>query len=339
MITESERRCVHSIAARCFARGLRRWTAGLATAAVLALTCPVPVAAQLDLTQGTVTFRYWPQQARLAQALAATLGDGLRMPGLPSDALGPDTVFIYLAPNSAIFDSLAPDVPDWSGGIAFPQGGRIVLPAFGERLGSTPLQTTMRHELAHVALRRYLGLTVPRWFHEGYAQLATGSWRAEDAWRLRIAILMGQVPPLESLTLNFPRERLRAEHAYLLSYTAVEHLQALGGAGGFRRLLERWRELGDLDRALRHTYGLTLGQFQSLWRKQLRGRYGWLLLVTQATMFWAALTILLLVLGYWKVRRDRRKLAHLKEMEARSEWEVGEGMRGEPDAWPGDTSD
>lgn len=277
------------------------------------------VAAQEELATGTISIRYWSDQARLARALAENLEGPLRLPGLPDDVLGPDTVVIYLAPDASAFDTLAPGVPDWSAGIAFPEGGRIVLPAFGARMGQEPLASILRHELAHVALSRYLGRAVPRWFHEGYAQLATGSWNATNAWKLRVAMLLGQIPNLESLSLDFPRDRLSAEDAYLLSYTAVEYLWRLGGSAGFARLLQRWRELGDLDAALRHTYGMTLTQFQELWRKEVRRRFGWLLVLAQASVFWLGLTILLLVLGYWKIRRDRRKLARLRALEAQDE--------------------
>lgn len=299
----------------------------------------LPAEAQETLQRGPVTFLFEPEQERLARALSQTLQLPIRLPGLPNDVLTSDSVLVYLTPDQEAFDSLAPNVPDWSGGIAFPEGGRIVLPAFSGRLGTEPLGTILRHELAHVALSRYLGRAVPRWFHEGYAQLAAGSWRAEDAWTLRLAMVLGEIPPLESLTLSFPRDRLSAEHAYLLSYTAVEYLYRLGGARGFEHLLSRWRDLGDLDSALRYAYGLTLGQFQAMWRKDVGRRFGWLLVLAQATAFWTALTIVLLVLGYWKIRRDRRKLARLRRLESMEEDREAEGARPpgeEPGVWPRD---
>jgi Peptidase MA superfamily len=234
------------------------------------------------------------------------------MPGLPVDILASGEILVYLAPDQTAFDSLAPGVPDWSGGIAFPQGDRIVLPTFTARLSRTPLLTVLRHELAHVALGRYLGSRVPRWFHEGYAQLAAGSWSAKDAWTLRVAILLGRLPSLESLSLDFRGGRLSADHAYLLSYTVVEYMRRLGGPTGFTRLLQRWRETGDLDSAMRRTYGLTLGRFEQMWRKDVGSRFGWPLVLAQTAVYWTLLTIFLLVMGYWKKRRDRQKLVALE---------------------------
>ncbi len=267
---------------------------------------------QQELQAGALTFVFWPGQGRAAAALAGSLESPPLMPGLPRDVLAGGEIVVFLAPDAATFDSLAPGVPDWSAGIAFPEGDRIVLPTFGRRAAGGPLITVLRHELAHVALSRYLGSGIPRWFHEGYAQLASGSWGAADAWTLRFAVLLGQLPSLSDLSLDFRGRRLSADHAYLLSFTAVEFLHRMGGANGFARLLERWRETGDLDLALRRTYGVTLGQFERLWRRDVSRRYGLLLVLTQTAVYWTVLTILLLVMGYWKKQRTRRKLAALE---------------------------
>lgn len=267
---------------------------------------------QREMPVGALTFVHWPGQQRAAEALARASDPLPSLPGLPADIIARRQVTIFLAPNRAVFDSLAPGVPDWSGGITFPERDRIILPTFSPRAGGLPLPVVLRHELAHVALTRYLGSGVPRWFHEGYAQLASGSWGAKNAWTLRLNILVGRTPSLESLSLEFRSGRVAADQAYMLSYTAVEYLQRLGGPRGFARLLEAWKETGDPDLAIRGTYGLTLGQFERLWRRDVARRFGWLLVVTQTAVYWTALTILLLIMGYWKRRRDRRKLAALE---------------------------
>lgn len=268
--------------------------------------------AQSAIEAGPITFVYWPGQRRAAEALRAAVSPLPAMPGLPRDALAGRPITVYLPPDEATFDSLAPGSPDWSGAVALPERGIVVLPTYGPRAGRLPLRIVLRHELAHIALGRYLRAGVPRWFHEGYAQLAAGSWGADEAWTLRLGILFGRVPALESLRLEFAGRRAGATHAYLLAYTAVEYLYRLGGREGFARLLAAWRETGDLDAALRRTYGITLAQFERLWRKDVGRRFGWLLVAAQATVYWTALTILLLGLGYWKKRRVRRRLQALE---------------------------
>ncbi len=278
-------------------------------------------AAQAQLWEGALVFVFEPQLEKAAVALAQGVRRSAPLPGLPAHVLAGGKISIYLAPDPAAFDSLAPGAPDWSAGIAYPEGDRIVLPTFAPRAGGTPLGAVLRHELAHIALRRYLGAGVPRWFHEGYAELATGGWGFQEAWALRLAILAGRMPRLDALSLDFRREHLSARHAYLLAYTAVELLHRIGGPSGFTRLLERWRELGALDPAIRRTYGLTLGQYERVWREEVRDRFGWLLLVSQALVSWTLLTMVVLVLGYWKRKRDRRKLAALRSMESVAAYE------------------
>ncbi len=269
-------------------------------------------AGQETLRSGALSFNYWPGQGRAAAALLEAFERSPPLPGLPPEILTARPVTVYLAPDPATFDSLAPGVPDWSAGIAFPAGDEIVLPVFGPRAGPSPLATILRHELAHIALDRFLGSAAPRWFHEGYAQLASASWGARDAWTLRLAVLFGQLPSLKTLSLDFRGTRVRSQYAYLLSYTAVEYLYRLGGADGFAKLLERWRQGADLDLALRRTYGLTLSQYERMWRRDVSRRFGWLLVLTQTAVYWTALTILLLFMGYWKRRRTQRKLAALE---------------------------
>jgi hypothetical protein len=298
------------------ARSRRRNSLGLVwTLLLTAFLLPAgraSLVAQEEARAGALTFVYWPGQQRAATALVEALDPLPLMPGLPEDILASGEILVILAPDPAAFDSLAPGVPDWSGGIAFPEGDEIVLPIFAARVGRRPMITVLRHELAHVALGRYLGSGVPRWFHEGYAQLASGSWNVRDAWTLRAAILLGKLPSLESLTLDFRGTRLDADQAYMLSYTIVEYMYRLGGSAGFTRLLERWRETGDLDAAMRRTYGITLGQFERMWRRDAGSRFGWLLLLAQTAVYWSVLTILLLVLGYWKKKRNRKKLEALE---------------------------
>ena len=289
---------------------------------------------QQELRVDGLAFFYWPGQEGAARALAEAAAAAPRMPGLPGDILARGGIEVYLAPDRASFDSLAPGAPDWIAGVAFPEGDRIVLPTFAPSVRGAPLPTVLRHELAHVALQRFLGSGVPRWYHEGYAQLASGSWHSGDAWALRFAILMGRVPSLEALSLEFDRERLDVEHAYLLAYTAVEYLYRLGGPAGFARLLERWRDGGDLDLALRRTYGITLWQFERLWRRRVRDQYGWLLVASQAAVFWTVLTILLLALGYWKRKRSRLKLAALEALVQAQRDRIEEGEGGLEDEGP-----
>ncbi len=264
------------------------------------------------------------------------------LPGLP-DTL-PDGVMVFIAPNQAVFDSLTgASIPEWGAGVAVPALDRIVMPGFeSRRTRGWSEARVLKHEWAHLGLHQFLdGLQVPRWFDEGYAQWASGGWNATEGWRLRVALALGKAPPLDSLALDWPRDRESADLAYLLSATAVEYMVQESGDRGLRLLLERWKAGGTLRAAMIATYGLTPGQFEEDWRKHVRKRYGWLFVLSHSAVFWFTLTLALLVLARIRRRRDREALARLRATEPPDEpayWEEGSDGSADGSGKPQDKS-
>ena len=293
-----------------------------ASRAIAALAMVIGLAASAAAQQtgraGPVRLHYWPEQEALAERVLEQLGRQVALPALPSDVLGGEPIDVWLAPDPARWDSLTGGAaPEWGAGIAVPDRGLIVLPTFDwERTPPYTVYITLRHELAHVALQRYLGdARTPRWFTEGYAQWAAGEWRWESAWRLRLTFLGGDAPRLDSLTLHWPIGEMDARLAYLLSASAVVYLVERSGERGLRIFLEEWRETQDFDAAFRSVYGLTLGQFEEDWRAHVKDRYGWTVLLGQSLFFWLLAAVALVVLFFIRRRRDRAKLEKLKATE------------------------
>ncbi|HEX5727480.1 MAG TPA: hypothetical protein VFX98_18555, partial [Longimicrobiaceae bacterium] len=223
--------------------------------AALLLVVPGILPAQDTLRSGTVRVVHAPRQLGLAREVLAAARRPMPLPGFGSGAV-PDSTTIVLAATPAAWDrATGGAIPEWAGGVAVPEDRLVVLPTYPSA-GVRPVDAgaTLRHELAHLALHQRLPAPIPRWFDEGYAELASGSWDAESAWQLRVAFALGKVPPLDSLALEWPRGAGRARLAYLLSATAVDHLMRLGGEPGFALLMRNWREEGDLDAAVRTTY-------------------------------------------------------------------------------------
>lgn len=299
-----------------------------------------PVTAQHSVTvpgSPAVEIRFWEGQQRLARRLADAAARFPPYPGLPELAAG-DTgapIVVFLAPDPARFDSLTGGAaPGWAGGVAAPSVGWIVLPAYSSERGAIQaLGGTLRHELAHVRLHRWLGdLAIPRWFDEGYAQIAAGEWDIASAWQVRLAFALHRAPPLDSLELGFPSAAAQARFAYLMSATAVEYLLQSSGEAGLRSFLRRWRDEGDMERALRNTYGVTLGQFEEDWRGFVRRRYGWAYLLSQAVIFWLFASLLLVVLWLRRRRLYRRRIEGLRADEPPDEpafWAESEHRGGE----------
>ena len=261
------------------------------------------------LRVGSIVYHYAPGSARLAQRIADVTAAAPPLPALPVDVLR-ETVDVYLAPDERAFATLSGGTPpEWGAGLAILRADRdwIVLPAYAtDRAAPASLPRVLRHELAHVALHRYLGdARVPRWFHEGYGRWAAGELDFEAEWQLRLAFATGRAPELDSLALDWPAGRVEAGVAYLLSASAIDYLVAEGGVRGLTNLLERWRASGDLDAAMRRTYGVAVSQFEEDWRKHVSSRYGWALVLTHSAVFWAIAAILLIILVLRRRRRDR----------------------------------
>ncbi len=262
-----------------------------------------------------VVVRFADDHDVLAEAVLRFLEEQAPLPGLPPDV--PTEVSAFLAPDEASFQRLTGGrAPEWGAAVAIPARRMLVLPVYSSpRTIGGDRARVLRHEWAHLALHQYLdGLRVPRWFDEGYAEWAAG-WDRSQAWRLRLLLMLGRAPALDSLALGWPRDHASARAAYLLSATAVEYLVRESGERALGIFLSRWRDGRSFEAALRATYGLTSGQLEEDWRAHVRDRYGWLLLFSQSMVTWSALTLLLLLLVLVRRRRDREHMARLRAHE------------------------
>jgi hypothetical protein len=280
--------------------------------------------------RGTIFF--WPGDSLRAVRVAQVLQEAPDLPGLPPGV--PSGAHVVLAPSEARFDSLTGGaVPEWGAGVAIPSLGRIVLPIYpAPRTRGWEEARVIRHEWAHVGLHQALpGLRIPRWFNEGYAEWSSGAWTAEEGWRLRVAMALGQLPPLDSLALAWPRDRASADLSYLLAASAVEFLVDRSGERGIEVLLERWAEEEGFEAAVRRTYGLTGSQLEEDWRDFIRSRYGWLTVLAQSVVFWLVAGVMLAVLVVIRRKRDRLRMDRLREEEppdAPAWWSGEEGGGG-----------
>ena len=304
-----------------------------ALALLTAIAAGTAAAQQLTperLRAGALVIHHAPDDARLAARLGEITAAAPPLPAIPADVFD-EPVDVYLAPDERAFIELSGgSPPEWGAGIALLGDGteRIVLPAYStERLTPSALPRVLRHELAHVALHRWLGdARVPRWFHEGYGRWAAGELDFEAEWQLRLAFATNRAPPLDSIALDWPDSRIDAGIAYLLSASTIDYLVSEGGVRGLESLLRRWRESGDLDQAMRRTYGVTVGQFEEDWRMHVRQRYGWALILTHTAVFWAIAAVLLVLLFLKRRRRDRIRYDEMIHTDPpdEPEWWMGE---------------
>jgi hypothetical protein len=279
-----------------------------------------PQAPWHEVARGGVAVRFAAGDSLGAERFLERLRAQPPLPALPAGV--PARVIAYLAPDEASFRSLTGGrAPHWSAGVALPSDGVMVIPAYASARSSPGDDGAVaRHEWAHLGLHEYLpGLQVPRWFDEGYARWAEGGFDASEAWRLRLLLALGRAPPLDSLTLDWPADAPSAEAAYLLGASAVGYLLEESGERGVALLLERWREGGSFERALVSTYGVTSGQLEEDWRGWVKDRYGWLLVLSQTTVWWVLSAILLVLATAGRRRWRRERMARLRAGEPAEE--------------------
>jgi hypothetical protein len=260
---------------------------------------------------GRVTAVAWPGQERLATAIAEMADHATGFPGI--GALPDQPIRIILAPTRDIYDSLTRGrLPLWSEGAAFPDAGTIVL--LTDRASDRPT-AALRHELAHMALRWYVGRRAPLWFEEGYAAVAAQEWGRLDALQLNWQLARGIRMSLDEVDAALRGGRADAETGYALAATAVLLLQRWGGERGLEPLLTNLANAGSFEAALRDTYHITGGDFEERWQRDVGSRYGWLSWASAMGFFWLAIGAILAGLVVLRRRRDRGKRAALDALD------------------------
>ncbi len=280
--------------------------------------------ARVEVSGPGATYEWWaePELEPVARLLAGHEPAYGPMPGIGPLDPAPGTR-IYLLRDLACLGALGLSSPgaDWVAGVASWGQAYVALRAGGARDRLPELRSVLRHELAHLELGWATAGRAPRWLQEGYAQLASGDWDWEEAWRLRWAFVRGGGSTLERLALRLPADPEGARLAYQLSYTAVQEILSLSGERGLRAFIAALGEGATTDEAFRRVYALTEGQFEDRWRNAVAGRYGILYTLSRAAFFWVVVSLLVAWVAIRRKRRNRERLEAMREAEARE----GEG--------------
>jgi hypothetical protein len=248
----------------------------------------------------------------------------------------PKTVEIHLVDDASSLASVAPEgrgAPPWAIGVAYPDLGVL---SVATRRGSHLVDpvSTLRHELAHVALGAALGDHAPHWLHEGFAYQHSAEWSWDRTETLAGMSWFGGLVPLDELDRSFPAEELPANRAYAESYDFVGYLSRRGrheetdddgDRAPFRRFLTALGHNQTIDAAAIRAFGKPIHALFDEWRDSVHQRYLWAPIGLLSLAVWI-FCALLLVLGYLRRRRhNRRRLAEWELNERRDDQARGAG--------------
>jgi hypothetical protein len=239
---------------------------------------------------------------------------GLAEPGPP--------ILVRLEPEGA---GAARAVAPWIAGFAEPGTATIVLfPARTPSYPNSSLDDLLRHEVAHVlTARAAAGRPLPRWFDEGLAMIAGGTWGANDHARFLLELMVDPGVPLAGLDRRFAGTERQVAGAYAVAGAFVRDLVQQHGAGAPGRILAAVAAGAPFPEAFQAGTGTTLEAAETgFWRRHSLQR--WLPLATSSTTLWLGITLLAL----YAARRRRLRDAALRavwEQEDRSAQGTREG--------------
>lgn len=203
-----------------------------------------------------------------------------------------------------------PRNPEWAAGLALLDRDVILI-----RTANPEWESTLRHELAHIAVGLASGgQRVPVWFHEGFAIATAEQWSLERAGTMIRAGLSGNIHPFAELRDRFPPTSSSADLAYAQSFHFVRFIRQNYGEHVFRDILSDVREGMAWSAAFEARVGRPESVVVADWERYVKGRYKWAPATLGGGGAWGLAAGLMLV--GWR-RSKRRSKARLEELEAR----------------------
>ncbi len=210
-----------------------------------------------------------------------------------------------------------PPPPPWATALAWPSRNVVLLDAMS--LIQAEGETTLRHELVHVALGR-IADGWPHWFQEGLAQHLTGEkqFSVPLATTMARAVQQKRIYDFRDLSAGFPPEPGDVEIAYAQSVVFVRFLMERHGPEAFTQLYEAMHEGLPFDGAFARAFHTTVHLEEVTLREQLPLRFSWWVLLLDGGWLWA-LNGPLLVFAWFRHRKAVKALraaqAHQEALE------------------------
>ena len=276
---------------------------------------------------GRIDVRYEAGLESVARELRDNADEALaRISADLVDLPAPHRIRIQLVHDSSSLPSVAPEgrgAPPWAIGVAYPDLGVISVATRRQAQVVDPV-STLRHELAHVALGAALGQRAPHWLHEGFAYQHSGEWSWQRSETLAGMAWFNGIIPLEDLDRSFPAEENPAHRAYAESYDFVGYLSRRGrwedteddgNRWPFRQFLTLVGQGADIDSASMRAFGKPMRDLFEEWRSDLSKRYLFAPIGLFGLLIWILCALLLMLAWMRRRRHNRRRLGEWERQE------------------------
>ena len=171
-------------------------------------------------------------------------------------------------PTSADLAEAGVRLPEWVGGVAYPDFNIIILAiAPGE---TTWARNVIAHEISHLithsTIFNCVGGAIPTWLDEGIAKFAEDPYQVVDEELVIQALENDRLPKLLSLSSGFSADTNAAHLSYIQSSAVVHFLIDEYGKENLALLLESVKTGRNFNSLLEETYGFNTNELDSLFR-------------------------------------------------------------------------
>jgi hypothetical protein len=167
---------------------------------------------------------------------------------------------------------------------AVPRRNTVVIHCSPQNTQMVLLGEILKHELCHLALHHHIpSARLPKWLDEGICQWVSGSLGEIMAGSSAVQPtgLSNRHIPLRRLEHRFPTDKSLLLLAYQQSRSFVEYMVKEYGRQSLLKILAKLKKGEPIESAVAAAAGKSLESLEKEWLKERRGKWVWLVWVTQ----------------------------------------------------------
>ncbi len=223
------------------------------------------------LTAGDLQVDYADGASGFGQMVTNTAASSLRAITRQIGVQAPPGIHVVIYPSAQDLVDATVGMPDWIGGVAFPEYNVVLMGIAPEETGWAA--HVIPHELTHLVVHRRIlncqGATLPTWLDEGLAVASEGPAPAESEELVTDALQKENAPALVRLKNGFPGSSSTVSEEYAQSGLVAQWLLATYGPEKMDDLLASVHSGVLIEDAFQQIYGTDTGGLDASWRTSL----------------------------------------------------------------------